>query len=224
MPTLVWPVFGRGMARRLVAPDGVACRLIVRLLTVVARRGRLEAGRRGRCHPGTRQSASMMSPAVSSAAFRAMSGSTEVQVSAVSTMLEWPSMSCTTFRSVPAEKLVESNVQTPLSSSAQRTTVVASPPRRCAFWLCLPHHSGASCNRTGWIVVLLDASGRWQRRSRRVLCRIGCGPHGPAPLPVHLSSVAMTALAIAVSDFGTSRASWRLRSGPPRIRRSNVLR
>ena len=45
-----------------------------------------------------------------------------------------------------------------------------------------------------------------------------------AVLPVHLGSVAMTAVAIAVSDFGTSRASWRLRSGPPSTRRSNVLR
>lgn len=45
-----------------------------------------------------------------------------------------------------------------------------------------------------------------------------------AGLRLHLGSVAMTALAITVSDLGTSRASWRLRSGPPTTRRSNVLR
>jgi len=42
--------------------------------------------------------------------------------------------------------------------------------------------------------------------------------------PCHPGSVAMTALAIAVSEFGTSRASMRLRIGPPRTLRSNVLR
>jgi S-adenosyl methyltransferase len=35
---------------------------------------------------------------------------------------------------------------------------------------------------------------------------------------------AMTASAIAVSELGTSRASWRLRSGPPKNLRSAVLR
>ncbi len=48
-------------------------------------------------------------------------------------------------------------------------------------------------------------------------------PHRADP-PCHLGWVAMTALAIALSDFGTSRASWRLRSGPAKILRSNVLR
>jgi hypothetical protein len=60
-------------------------------------------GRRRQCVPGTRHPASMMSLALSSAALRAMSGRTEVYVSAVSTMPEWPNMSCTTFGSVLAD-------------------------------------------------------------------------------------------------------------------------
>ena len=45
----------------------------------------------------------MIRTAHSSAAAWAASGSTEVYVSAVSTMLEWPSISCTTFSSTPAD-------------------------------------------------------------------------------------------------------------------------
>ncbi len=63
------------------------------------------SGLRWRVVPGTRHPAAMMSEATSSAALRATSGRTEVYVSAVSTMLEWPSMSCTTFRSTFAAKL-----------------------------------------------------------------------------------------------------------------------
>jgi hypothetical protein len=39
-----------------------------------------------------------------------------------------------------------------------------------------------------------------------------------------LDSAGITALAIAASDLGTSRASWRLRIGPARTLRPGVLR
>ena len=42
--------------------------------------------------------------------------------------------------------------------------------------------------------------------------------------PRHRGSAAVIAVAIAASELGTSRASWRLRSGPPKNLRSTVLR
>jgi hypothetical protein len=62
----------------------------------------------------------MIRAATFSAAAWAASGSTEVYVSAVSTMLEWPSISCTTFSSTPADKLVESSVPTMLNEPGFR--------------------------------------------------------------------------------------------------------
>jgi hypothetical protein len=66
-------------------------------------------------------------------------------------------------------------------------------------------------------------------QAQKLRCAVGHYRSGAARthcagLPLRLGSIAMTALAITVSDLGTSRASWRLRSGPPRTRRSNVLR
>jgi Universal stress protein family len=67
------------------------------------------------------------------------------------------------------------------------------------------------------VEVLVEESGHADvlvvgRRGRRLTGAITPG------------AAATTALAIAVSEFGTSRASWRLRIGPPKYRRSAVLR
>src|SRR5262249_483111 len=48
--------------------------------------------------------------------------------------------------------------------------------------------------------------------------------HGDGWPSHQVGSAAAAAPAIAVSEFGTSRASWRLRSGPPKNLRSTVLR
>jgi hypothetical protein len=48
----------------------------------------------------------------------------------------------------------------PANRSARRTDGRGICPRCCAFWLCLLHHAGICCNRTGCIIVRLNASGR----------------------------------------------------------------
>ena len=86
----------------------------------------------------------------------------------------------------------------------------------------------------------LDATAIWEwgvieRVSTGLLCtKVGLQPGGPPDarrgrprrrvVRAYPGWAAITALAIAVSDRGTSRASWRLRIGPASTLRSNVFR
>ena len=94
-------------------------------------------------------------------------------------------------------------------------------------------------SRTRWLCYVPSLSPNSDTATQYIIGTMGGAELGvmtgslPRPLSmrlteslstVHLGSVAMTAMAIAASDFGTSRASCRLRSGPPTARRSNVLR
>ena len=91
-----WPIWRAAWARDRRTTGGWRT---LRPARTLPRRLRLACRRRRRRVPGIRRPAWMMRVATFSAAVWATAGSTEVYVSAVSTMLECPSMSCTTRKS-----------------------------------------------------------------------------------------------------------------------------